>query len=173
MPSSGDRLYAMQAWHRHQNFTLMIEYLREHPCCDCGEEDPVVLDFDHLPGRGKRFEIARAVNASTRAWSTILQEIAKCEVVCANCHRRRTALRARSRKHLVSLGLEPPAPPRLPSHRIEVAHGGGVKGRRGCSCELCRARRSAYSREMRAAAAARRKAVAGDAPDDGAGGSIR
>lgn len=160
MPSSGERLRAMQAWHRHQNFIRMVTYLQEHPCRDCGETDPVVLDFDHLPGQEKRFEIARAVNASTRAWSTIRVEIAKCEVVCANCHRRRTARRAGSRKHLVSLGLEPPAPTRLASHRIEVPHGGGVKGRRGCRCELCRARRNAYSRELRAVAAARRRAAA-------------
>lgn len=168
MPSTGRRLRAMQAWHRHQNFLLMIAYLQEHPCLDCGESDPVVLDFDHLPGVEKRFEIARAVNASTRAWPTILKEIAKCEVVCANCHRRRTALRLSSRKHLVSQGEVPPAPLRLPRRRAEVPHGGGAKGRRGCPCEPCRSRRNAYARERRAAAAAaaERPQVDEDSPND-------
>lgn len=104
MPSTGAKLREMQARHRQRNFVRMIEYLRGHPCRDCGESDPVVLDFDHLPGFAKRFEIARAVGASTRSWASILAEIEKCEVVCANCHRRRTARRAGHRKHLLSRG---------------------------------------------------------------------
>ena len=52
----------------------LIEFFRTDPCADCGEADPVVLEFDHL--RDKRFEVA------------------KCDVVCANCHKRRTACRA-------------------------------------------------------------------------------
>ena len=60
-----------------------------HPCVDCGETDPVVLEFDHL--RDKRFAIR--LSAHGRNWQTILDEIEKCEVVCANCHRRRTARR--------------------------------------------------------------------------------
>lgn len=78
-----------------------MDYLLAHPCVDCGEQDPVVLDFDHLPGFEKRFTISRAVGASTRSWDSILAEIAKCEVVCANCHRRRTAARGGFRKHAV------------------------------------------------------------------------
>jgi hypothetical protein len=68
----------------------LIEYFVAHPCVDCGEMDPIVLEFDHL--RDKRFEISAAIRG--RNWQTILDEIEKCEVVCANCHRRRTARRA-------------------------------------------------------------------------------
>lgn len=110
MPSTGDRLKLAQARHRDRNFQRSVEYLREHPCVDCGEADPVVLDFDHLPGFEKRFEIARAVNASTRSWSSILTEIAKCEVVCANCHRRRTAMRGGHRKLRMKTAAVPIAP---------------------------------------------------------------
>jgi len=67
----------------------LIEYFVAHPCVDCGETDPVVLEFDHL--RDKRFDIGQAL--AFRNWTSILAEIAKCEVVCANCHRRRTARR--------------------------------------------------------------------------------
>jgi hypothetical protein len=67
----------------------LIEYFVAHPCVDCGETDPVVLEFDHL--RDKRFAISAQLHA--RNWQSILDEIAKCEVVCANCHRRRTARR--------------------------------------------------------------------------------
>ena len=67
----------------------LIRYLAERGCSDCGEGDPVVLEFDHLSD--KEFAIARGVR--DRKWSSVLDEIAKCEVVCANCHRRRTAER--------------------------------------------------------------------------------
>src|SRR5262249_34100198 len=66
----------------------VYNYLRLHPCIDCGESDIVVLDFDHQ--RDKRFNIAHMIERGHR-WSSILAEIEKCEVVCANDHRRRTA----------------------------------------------------------------------------------
>jgi len=68
--------------------TQLIEYLRGHPCVDCGETDIVVLDFDHL--RDKAAGVSDLVAAGAR-WERILVEIEKCEVVCANDHRRRTA----------------------------------------------------------------------------------
>jgi hypothetical protein len=69
--------------------TYLIEYFRTHPCVDCGETDAVVLEFDHL--RDKLFDVAQSL--PYRGWQSILDEIAKCEVVCANCHKRRTARR--------------------------------------------------------------------------------
>jgi hypothetical protein len=99
MPSTGARLKELQARHRARNYARVMEHLLTHPCVDCGESDPVVLDFDHLPGFEKRFTISRAVGASTRSWKAIHAEIEKCEVVCANCHRRRTAARGGFRKH--------------------------------------------------------------------------
>jgi hypothetical protein len=67
----------------------LVTFLREHPCVDCGESDPIVLEFDHL--RDKRFSISEGIQG--RNWQDVLDEIAKCDVVCANCHRRRTAIR--------------------------------------------------------------------------------
>src|SRR4051794_14200211 len=69
--------------------TYLIEYFATHPCADCGETDPTVLEFDHL--RDKSFNIGSAL--PYRNWQTVLDEIEKCEVVCANCHRRRTMRR--------------------------------------------------------------------------------
>lgn len=68
----------------------ITQYLAEHPCVDCGETDPVVLDFDHL--RDKKWDISRMVAMGLR-WELILEEIAKCEVRCANDHRRATKKR--------------------------------------------------------------------------------
>jgi hypothetical protein len=63
-------------------------YLQTHPCVDCGETDIVVLDFDH---QGNKIAEINLMMASGLAWETILGEIAQCEVVCSNDHRRRTA----------------------------------------------------------------------------------
>ena len=74
---------------RRQNRILLYEYLLGHPCVDCGELDPVVLDFDHRDPTVKRDEVSKL--AARQAWSTVLQEIAQCVVRCASCHRKRTA----------------------------------------------------------------------------------
>ncbi len=66
----------------------LCRYLLSHPCVDCGETDIVVLQFDHQGG--KEFNVGTMVSDGAR-WDRILAEIAKCEVVCANDHARRTA----------------------------------------------------------------------------------
>jgi 5-methylcytosine-specific restriction endonuclease McrA len=71
-----------------RNQLMMWQYLAVHPCVECGERDPVVLQFDHL--RDKRNDVAYMCGSGF-AWSTILEEIAKCQVLCANCHARKTA----------------------------------------------------------------------------------
>ncbi|MEX1178589.1 MAG: hypothetical protein WEB09_09020 [Nitriliruptor sp.] len=64
----------------------LLKYFATHPCVDCGETDPIVLEFDHIGT--KRFGISDGLR--NRPWDVVLEEIAACEVVCANCHRRRT-----------------------------------------------------------------------------------
>ena len=65
-------------------------------CVDCGESDPIVLEFDHV--RGKKVKnIADMVNNSYSI-ETIKNEIRKCDVRCANCHRRKTHERRSSKK---------------------------------------------------------------------------
>ena len=94
--------YIAQARERKQALALqrtqyLLAYFEEHPCADCGEDDPRVLEFDHLGD--KSFNIGQAL--AYRSWSSILAEIAKCDVVCANCHRRRTARRGGYLRHLL------------------------------------------------------------------------
>lgn len=55
-------------------------------CADCGfNSHAEALDFDHRDPAKKNFNIGK--KAYDRAWETVLAEIAKCDVVCANCHR--------------------------------------------------------------------------------------
>jgi hypothetical protein len=64
----------------------------ERGCADCGyRAHPAALDFDHLPGSEKRHPVAWLI--SRNRLEDALAEIEKCEVVCANCHRVRTATR--------------------------------------------------------------------------------
>ena len=86
---------------RQERTRYLLDYFLAHPCSDCGETDAVVLEFDHVRGE-KTFDIGASL--TYRNWQAILAEIAKCEVVCANCHRRRTANRRGSvRSVLASL----------------------------------------------------------------------
>ena len=71
------------------------------------------------------------------------------DVVCANCHRRRTAVRAGSRKLRLQLGYSADSPELSPRAGRAVGHGEGAKGKRGCACEPCRVRRREYQRERR------------------------
>ncbi len=66
----------------------IYDFLRKNPCVDCGESNPCCLDFDHL--RDKKYNISRMA-AQGLSLKTVTEEIAKCEVRCANCHRKRTA----------------------------------------------------------------------------------
>jgi hypothetical protein len=57
----------------------------------CGETDVRVLEFDHIDPSRKEFGIARAITYG-KPWDTIVEEIQKCQILCANCHKKRTAI---------------------------------------------------------------------------------
>jgi hypothetical protein len=91
-----------RAQHRRRNDALrarriaeaqafVLDHLYANPCLDCGESDPIVLEFDHVGE--KRSEVSTLVRRGVRL-AALAGELAACEVVCANCHRRRTARRA-------------------------------------------------------------------------------
>jgi hypothetical protein len=70
----------------------IVEELKSQPCVDCGRSYPIeAMDFDHL--EDKEELISKLVY--TAGTERLLSEIAKCEVVCSNCHRVRTARRIR------------------------------------------------------------------------------
>lgn len=69
------------------------QYKRARSCADCGfsgREFPYVLDFDHIDSSAvKKFNIG-SWSHTVLSIEAIKQEIQKCELVCANCHRKRT-----------------------------------------------------------------------------------
>lgn len=67
---------------------LIYNYLLEHPCIVCGESDPIVLEFDHRDPSEKESNVSELLKFSA---NKVKQEIEKCDVMCANCHRRKTA----------------------------------------------------------------------------------
>lgn len=61
---------------------------KNKPCVDCGKKYPYyIMDFDHIKGT-KKGNISRLVYEKSLKF--IKEEIKKCDVVCANCHRIRT-----------------------------------------------------------------------------------
>lgn len=64
---------------------LLMNLRRGGACRLCGEDDPVVLDFHHLDPAAKAFTVG---GRTRRSVSAVAAEVAKCALVCANCHRR-------------------------------------------------------------------------------------
>lgn len=65
-------------------------HLAEHSCVECGEKDPLMLDFDHV--RGEKRETVSVMVTACFSWEAIASEIAKCEVRCVRCHRHKIAV---------------------------------------------------------------------------------
>jgi hypothetical protein len=65
----------------------VYQYLLNHPCISCGEADPRVLEFHHRHGKDRSVSELVAAGYSL---ATIQAEIDKCDVLCANCHRKLT-----------------------------------------------------------------------------------
>lgn len=84
--------YLKKAFERNKRIRKEIRsyvwtYLSTHPCVDCSENDPVVLEFDHLSDK------ISDISAMYRNYTLekVKKEIEKCQIRCANCHRRKTA----------------------------------------------------------------------------------
>ncbi len=67
----------------------LLDQLRDVACADCQQRfPPCAMDFDHRDPGSKRYTVTRMIGRAGSA--RILAEVAKCDIVCANCHRRRT-----------------------------------------------------------------------------------
>lgn len=76
----------------------------DRPCYDCGGIfPPECMQWDHLPGKEKCFDVSKGVSYSL---DRVIDEIAKCQLVCSNCHDLRSVTRAREKR-----GVNKPAEP--------------------------------------------------------------
>ena len=90
-------------------------------CADCGGSfPPYVMQWDHLPGHLKAGDLS--VMVGNRSRQTVLEELKKCELVCANCHVLRTVVRARRTiaEEAADYRIE------MTSRRVTTGRGGGL-----------------------------------------------
>ncbi|TAJ47562.1 MAG: hypothetical protein EPO52_11915 [Herbiconiux sp.] len=78
-------ILARTAAQRRANLELIGRHLVEHPCVDCGEADLRVLDFDHRDATQKAAEVM-ILAKNGYSLRRVIDEIAKCDVRCRNCH---------------------------------------------------------------------------------------
>jgi len=97
---NSDRIKEQVTKRRKANRARIRKYLNEvksKECSDCGfVYPPHCMDFDHLSD--KHFNVSEAASGNY-SLETIKAEVAKCEVVCSNCHRERTHQRRNKKKH--------------------------------------------------------------------------
>lgn len=83
------KYYIDKAKNHSKKMRILVLEHKDYPCTDCGISYPYyVMDFDHVRGI-KKNNLSQMSNGAYSK-QVILDEIAKCEIVCANCHRQRT-----------------------------------------------------------------------------------
>lgn len=88
-PSFREKHYIQNQKRIERNYRYILDYKKRNPC-PCGEGDPIVLQFDHIDISNKENNISDMCKAG-RSIKSLEREISKCQVLCANCHLRRTA----------------------------------------------------------------------------------
>lgn len=88
-----DKLNAIRTAKRVEIRDFIRSLKVDKPCADCGGVfPPTCMDFDHLDPQLKEFDICQDAYRDLYSEEKILEEVAKCEIVCANCHRIRSAI---------------------------------------------------------------------------------
>lgn len=94
----GARVRAAVYVRRRANKETVRLYKERMPCSDCHKNYPYyVMDFDHIPTRGKKATEIGKMLLNGASLEKILAEIEKCDLVCSNCHRIRTHKRHASK----------------------------------------------------------------------------
>ena len=84
-----DKTFARQRDRRNKIRKYLQDYKQQHGCMDCREDYPYyILEFDHRPEHDKLFNLSQS--SAKYSLEQIKTEVAKCDVVCSNCHRLRT-----------------------------------------------------------------------------------
>lgn len=108
------RVYQAKRYYERRNEAVQ---LLGSICVRCGSTDD--LEIDHVERQEKSFNISKVINGTSR--SNYLRELAKCQLLCQQCHLNKTV------------------------SETSVPHGGGAAGRRRCTCELCKLRKREYN----------------------------
>ena len=88
-PDRAGSRYIENARRRWRGQAALLNELRNVPCADCGARlEPCAMDFDHRDPATKEYRVTAMIGRAGTA--RILAEAAKCDIVCANCHRART-----------------------------------------------------------------------------------
>lgn len=101
---------------------LMEQWRKElgGKCIDCGSTSD--LEFDHVEPSEKSFTISSGWSMNI---DLVREELSKCVLRCSTCHKSRSV------------------------QQYAVPHGGGKAGKKGCSCESCRAKRKEYMKRWK------------------------
>ena len=84
-----------------------VKWLKEQPCMDCGIQYPsYVMEVDHRDPQQKRQNVSK-IGFNAPSGEALMEEVRKCDLVCANCHRERTHQRG-YRRLIPPEGIEPP-----------------------------------------------------------------
>jgi hypothetical protein len=92
------RLREVNKWRERRDVITLVIAAKSKLCMDCGFPEPGtydvfphwVMDFDHRPGTRKRGNVSAMARDPRFSITQIVNEMAKCDVVCSNCHRDRT-----------------------------------------------------------------------------------
>ena len=85
------RLYKEKNDRRKKDLIKFVISMKQKPCVDCGVKYPhYVMDFHHRDRETKLATINRMINYHSYSKKKIIEEVNKCDLICANCHRGRT-----------------------------------------------------------------------------------
>lgn len=85
-------VYAARRWKKGEMLRNLINMYKDKPCADCSLSfEPLLMDFDHV--RGDKVACISSMASGRYSLKAIVREIEKCDLVCAHCHRKRTARR--------------------------------------------------------------------------------
>jgi hypothetical protein len=80
--------YKLRNIARKQNLYNLTNESKKNGCVICNESEPCTLDFHHINKDEKSFTISHRVRDNNLTTETLAKEIAKCVILCANCHRK-------------------------------------------------------------------------------------
>jgi hypothetical protein len=88
--AKGQALRRRQQAAREESYLRIAALKAKGRCADCtGQFPPVCMDYDHRDPTEKTLCVSELIS-NNASWEVVEAEIAKCDLVCANCHRIRT-----------------------------------------------------------------------------------